>query len=344
MTTEFTQQPEEALGPAKLLLYIACVLLGVGAAYALAPTIFRSTPSDVTRIEVLLDALSSQDVAPEYIVFGNSVARDGIDTHVVSAALPGEPVGFNFGSGGQSLAESSLFYQELPDSVETVIQLVHPDNMATADMVNQQKFNAFFMYGFRAEEATKERLRAIHGARADILDASAFQHTFHSRWALRQILDSSLRRVLRTDMELDREVYELYFPNALETPMSPDRIGTYLEGVYGNQKLPFVAQPRQVAQLRALVAAARDGGRNIFLFAPPLNPLYLPYRSDGYKEDARAFLSTFAAEEGVELIDLTDALPARQFVDALHPSAEGAREVSRMLGEQLRDMLDERRR
>ena len=111
--TDNTQPELPPLGAAKLGLFIAAILLGVASAFLLAAPVFRSTPTDLTRVQVLLNALNDEQAEPGFIIFGNSVARDGLDTRVISAALPGEPIGYNFGSPGQSMAESNLYYNTL---------------------------------------------------------------------------------------------------------------------------------------------------------------------------------------------------------------------------------------
>ena len=65
---------------------------------------FRNTPTDISRIGVLLEALRDAPEQPEVLVFGNSIVMSGIDAAQLGAELPDHPRAWNFASTGQSHA------------------------------------------------------------------------------------------------------------------------------------------------------------------------------------------------------------------------------------------------
>ncbi len=122
------------------LAFAAAVMLGAALAWLVSPTLFRALPTDLTRTRVLLDALGDpQAGAPRIVSFGSSVGMAALDMQTIAAQLPGEPLSWNLSSTGQALAESYLYYQELPDSVSTVIQMVNLRGLKNAEVLNEQK-------------------------------------------------------------------------------------------------------------------------------------------------------------------------------------------------------------
>lgn len=333
MIEENDQEELPSLGIDKLSLFLGALLLGIIIAIVFAPTIFRVIPSDLTRIQVLLDALSATDTEPEFIVFGNSVAQDGLDTRVVSQYLPNTPVGYNFGSPGQSLAESYLYYQDLPALTIRVIQFLSPGVLAAPDMLHDQKYTAFYMYGYRPSENTINKLQTIHGDSASMLDKSYLDLVFDSRWAIRQLVDTNIRNLLRGDLDLDQATYDIYFPSTMSEPISEDKLVRHLSKTYGPGHKQFHYSERQVNQLTAMVNAAKSANRNFTLVLAPINPRAHAYLNEDYLTQARSFFKTFARNQNIQLVNAMDLLSANLFADGLHPTIEGAEVLSQFVGQ-----------
>ena len=90
------------------LLVLVPVLLAVLIANLLTPFIYRNVSSDFGRTQLILKALDSQP-APDIVLLGNSILMSGIDAKHMSNSLNNELV-YNFGSNGQTLKESFLYY------------------------------------------------------------------------------------------------------------------------------------------------------------------------------------------------------------------------------------------
>jgi len=109
-------------GTRRFLVLTFAVGVGILLAHFCMPTLFRALPTDMSRTAVILDALDESPLHPEVCVLGNSIVMNGVDTRQLSEALPGRPEAWNLSSSGQSLFESFLLYQELPESVMQVVQ------------------------------------------------------------------------------------------------------------------------------------------------------------------------------------------------------------------------------
>lgn len=334
------EQEFPKLSPARLSLFIGAILAGVAVAILIAPLLFRIVPSDLTRIQVLLDALRSDEYAPEFIVLGSSVARDGLDARIISEELPGQPPGFNFGSPGQGMTEALMLAQEMPESVNTVVQVLGSMALKGVTMIDENKYNAYYMYGLRLNENVAHRLRTIYGEKAAILDDGYLDHAFRSRWAVRQLLDTTMRRLLREDLNLDRSTYDLYFPSSMGAPVSEQQLVIQLRNAYGRRETPFTASKQHMAQLAELAKRTKQAGRRFVLVLAPINPRALPLLTEDFTDTANQFFSEFAATHDFLLIDAQSALSADLFVDALHPSVEGADRFSRLIGETLARELE----
>ncbi len=77
---KLTQPRDDSSLPlVRLLMLVTSLLAGVATALAVMPIVFRNTPTDISRIGVLLDALRDSDESPEVMVFGNSIVMSEID-------------------------------------------------------------------------------------------------------------------------------------------------------------------------------------------------------------------------------------------------------------------------
>ena len=114
----------------RALMLLSAVIIGLGFGSLGVPAL-RKIPNDLQRTSVILRALKSR--RPAVVVFGDSVIMNGVDAAIISAQLPGSPQVLNLSSTGQTLAESYLYYQELPRSVQTVVQAVRVPYLFSPD-------------------------------------------------------------------------------------------------------------------------------------------------------------------------------------------------------------------
>jgi hypothetical protein len=145
---------------------IASILLGTFIAWLIAPFVFTHLPNDRRQIRTVVQLLKRQ---PNVAVAGNSVA--------MRLAFP------NLATPGQSITESVMIASELHG---TMILVVTPWQLATSSTLNNQGWNAWWMYGLRPSAET----RALVGmpVMSDAIER------FRSRWIVRAAFESAFAR------------------------------------------------------------------------------------------------------------------------------------------------------
>ena len=319
---------------------LAAVVVGAGLALATTETVFRMVQTDISRIGVVLDALQDEDNLPDIAVFGNSITMNSLDGRIVSAELPGNPTVMNFATTGQSLIEAYLLYQDIPAGIDTVVQFVNPVTISAAANFEKQKYNAFYMFGFRPDETTYENLVDIIGEPAQTeLDKSGLVQRFESRWVAKQAADRLARSTMRTDLDLQRSFKDLYYPASGADRLPPASFERAIRLLYANEKnlgRKFRRADRQDQLLRLLAKRAQDKGIRFIIVLSPIHPDAYKYRDPDFYSDARAYFAQLSSETGAAIIDAIDTVPGEYFADAGHPMDEGAALVSSFVAEQLR--------
>jgi hypothetical protein len=335
--TDTTANPQAKLRPLQLTVLVAALLAGILAAQLFAPGVYRASPTDLNRNGYLLDVLSSAEHRPAQVVLGNSVTMQGVDTRILTENLIGEPLVYNLATTGQGLTEANIFFSALPPSVETVIHVFYVYQLQIVTAINEQKYNALFMYGYRMPEPLKQELIRIYAFETEeTLNRSMMQQAFDSRWAPRQAIDTLVRDALRTDLELDTIRTELYFPSPKSERLPPEKMQKVLIDTFGSQDQPsFLTYYQPKEHLDSFIKQVKDSGRNYVMVIAPLNPAAAAYVAPNRNEVATEVLTEITQANDVLLINAMDLLTEQDFADALHPTVEGAGILSRYIAEQL---------
>ncbi len=327
--------------PLRLVLLILSLLAGVVTALTLMPKMFRVIPTDISRIGVLLEAMRDPGERPKIVVFGNSVVMSGIDAAQLTAELPRHPLAWNLASTGQTLVESSLLTQEIPASTRVVVYTTPLRPRSPEVALHSQKNNAFWMYGFRANAETRATLSQIYGTPVEnLLNRSRFSQIFQARWALRQLLDTQLRILLRRDLTLANAETDLFHPQRYAVPISQDLLERFLE-----KKLTALAgSPAGVPEedrelVRTLAQLGAREGRHTVLLIPPVHPALLAEHADSFARGADAFERAVADSPGTVVVDASRILGASDFIDTHHPTNEGAVLLTRRLSRHIAEAL-----
>ncbi|HEX8433158.1 MAG TPA: hypothetical protein VF625_17855, partial [Longimicrobium sp.] len=277
----FRRPPRDIHAAIKPLLGILFILMGAGAGVLSIPWLIHVIPHDAARTGAVLDALEG-DAGAEMVVFGTSVAMRAIDTRLLGTEIARgsgggrAPVIHNFGAEGQQLAEAGLMYQDLPESVHTVIQLVNPgQDLGSRQHLWPGKYTALYMYGYRPDPVTRAAMIRVYGEPMRALFArSALSHNAEARWVVRTGLDVLAHRALRRN-DLDFRKYEndLYFPSIYTTRIPPAEMEAALVATRASSIATLAKRttPESVAmmiELCGLVARTRPTRRLVFLLEP----------------------------------------------------------------------------
>jgi hypothetical protein len=333
-------KPQTFTGMACLWL-AAAVAVGVGLAVAASSWVFEVAPNDLRRTKVLLDALSDESNKPQFVVMGNSVVMSGIDTDHMGELLALDEPGYNLATTGQNPVDSFLYYQNLPDSVELIVQFSTARFAVGRDAIETQKYNAMYMYGYRPDERTKAYLEEVFDDRVeDIFAMSGLEHRFLSRWAIKQAADNWVRQLARADLSFEASTYDLYSPNNGARRLSDDLMERALLRSYprdisvdmsfgyrpNREKIDFYSQAGRLAA---------DRNIDFVLAISPLHPKVHELYGEAWFADMRAFFAEAGKVGDFPVIDATDAIADEYFVDALHLSEAGAVVLSKFIAAEI---------
>lgn len=337
-----TDEPEQnGTDGRRFALLAAAVVAGAALAWGLAPRLFNTFPTDMVRTSVLLDAMRDADTRAPVVVFGNSVAMNAVDGRQLSRLLPGNPVVLNLASTGQTPFESYLYYQELPADTRVVVQIINPEVVASDSELHPTKYNGFYMFGYRPDERTRERMSSILGEEmSELFAKSDFTQRFESRWTVHQVAEFYLRQIVREDIDNDRATYDLRYP-ASGADRLPDRLfARALQRRYEGQSSVLNINPENEAFLAEMGDRVRDQGRDYVLVAMPMHPGRTEYRNRDFYTELIEYLRAFADEHDIVFIDGMDTLRDEHFSDALHPDETGAELFTAWLGGRLTQLRD----
>jgi len=314
------------------------LLLGAGTALAAMPALFRLAPTDLSRLDGLLAVERSGEPQAAILVLGNSIAMCGVDGHQLTNDLSGAPVALNFASPGQTLVDSYLLLQDVPRSVDTLVLVMPAEGLAGSESLSLQAYIAFYMFGFRPDAETRRTLDSLFGRSVqDVLDASDLELRFRARWALRELVDSAARRLLRKDLALERATSDLYFPQPYTERLAPEKMRRAVEqqiAMSGRLRGDF--DPAKAKLLGQIAERATAGGRRLLLVLPPVNPAVRAGR-EALPEPVAATLAHLRESPRVAMLDLRRLLGEADFIDAVHPTGEGAERITAAVAEALRN-------
>lgn len=303
-------------------------------------------PNDLSRIRVILNALHDSQRPPDYVLFGDSVAMNGVDARVLRAAIPGNPHVVNASSSNQGLAESFLYYQEVPPSVRTIIQMIRvptffTDSPNSSGAVRTQSFsrnvfNAFYVYGYRCQERTQAVLRSAFAPElAEWCSESWAGQVFRSRWIARQWVDTSLRSLLRPDLDTARGLSDLYYPSPYTRRLDPWKFDLQLRRYLSKLSSAITLSPGQLAALLAARAEATRGHHRFVIVMAPIHPAVQAYLGPDFFRQLESSIEDGKFGPTADVIDCTRVGDAADYFDEQHPGPEGALKLSTCIAEAL---------
>ena len=331
------RSPAEAVRFSSVLL-VVWVLVGTVLGVGLTRWTKR-LPNDLERTGTILRALRDPGAHPGVVFFGDSVIMSGIDARIVQTQAHTSAPVWNLASTGQTLAESILYYQELPASVSTVVQAVRlPRLVAERDLppLNAHVGNTFNINGYRPDQDTQRLLTDAFGEPLlKPLLAGPFGAAFESRWLIRQFIDTSLRKVVRTDLDAERGLRDFSYPQAFTRPLEPEKLRGQIEQNRALEACGACAfRDDYVEAIRALHMACEREGRRLIILISPVHPA-LRDMYTGLYPLLREAIETGTFGRSVDVADGTRLLLTDEFFDFQHPTPQGAKRLSHLAAQRL---------
>ena len=304
------------------------MILGVIVACVGMPILVPRLPTDMARTSFILQSLKEPSPAPSICVFGSSVVMAGVDARRISESLPGEPVVWNLSSGGQALYEGFLFHQEVPPSVKVIVQCLNASHFEREPQVPRNKYNAFYMYGYRPDVSTREATKRY--ASRDVrqcMGQSDMQHRFEARWMVRSALDAAIRRMMRPDLDIRRMERDLVFPGPWNNnrKVPPKVLQRSLRIHCKPRPDPgFHVESRTTNFLLFANDTCRARGIRLLLVITPLRSEFREQFDESYRRQLDTYLNDLREQHDLLVIDCYNLVEDDLYVDHCHFNQTGA--------------------
>jgi hypothetical protein len=270
-------------------------------------------------------------------VAGSSMAgRDLIPRIVAEDLRDGEPAhNVALGGGGQTTLQERWLLEE-------VVPRTHPDSIVWG--VSSLDFNASRRAAtidrYDAARATRTGFfGAADRALAEVSALARFRNTLRDPYAMTQVLSGEVNRRTLADRPPARAITFDY----VRPPLSPQRLARMrrTEAAFARdvQLRAFRVGREEVAAFRRTLRGLRRDDVSPAVVLMPVTQEYIDAHPRGERDFDRwkRIVTRVAREEGVLLLDDTNAVPEAGFRDLEHLDVPAARDYSASVNARLRD-------
>ena len=317
----------------KIIVQVILVIsAGLLAALLATPYLYRALPSDFERTALIINTLNNPSGDPEVILFGNSILMSGIDALTLRDNLAGEPLTFNLSSTGQQLTESILYYEMLPPNVTTVVQFIRAEQTSRPpDSLSDIIAGNLRMYGYEPGPSTKALMPA---KMLSYFDASWWKANFDARVIVPNSINRSMRSLLRKDLDLAGVAEELYFPNVYESKLNEQEYAKLVARYNPTNALnTFTPDKATLSLLKKAASSLSERNIRFVVVIYPINPRLNNF-TNAYRNGIGQFVKS-DVKGSLDIIDLSGAVRAADFIDHWHISRDGAVKLSKKLATKL---------
>jgi len=308
-----------------ILLYLSVVAGIIVIMISLQPLMIQKLPNDFSRHKVIIDALKDEKNQPEIIFFGNSLSMFGINTKIISDELPGKPVVYNLSSVGQSIFEGAYFISSVPPKTKQVFQCVDYSIFTISrNYLQDGKAMSMILNGYKIDSLTKNLLIYPH----PYFDQNKWVVAYEARSNLRSSLHKYLRKYLDFE-KFDTNFHDLYFPHIYLDERHPKYPNISDNKSYDS--LPVSDTLISLANRIHTLLTQRNIQYHIVL---------MPVNTEIYNLNdsiCKAYFSELKKRlPGIDIIDLSSALKPELFYDAIHANKKGARQLSLLIADRIK--------
>ena len=281
-------------------------------------------------------AARQQQVDGRVFLFGGSSAREAISSNeeasVALSAIVQTPIEFvNFGTRNQTLAESVVLIENLPDATQSVVVFALQPMFLADEM--QDVFDAYNGIRYPLESDALAQLLVAHEQQLPALSPAQVVR-YRPRIA----------NFLRSRIRLGFNFSSIPYANRLYAGLGSlplDALRIQLVGVARHMQTFDSNTALNLDVLRAGVRLARAKGYQVVLAGLPRNPIADRSLLARYLPHYLAEIRRLADDEGVEFVDFHPrlALPSRAFFDHVHILDETRPKLERALFDVVVDQL-----
>jgi hypothetical protein len=301
-------------------IYAAVTAILLSIFILIQPLLTQNLPSDYSRHKLIIDALKNPDIQPDIIFLGDSRSMFGINAKVISAQLPGNPLIYNLSSVGQWLFEGCYFISSVSAKTKHVYHCMAYSTFNTKNIgIGNDKAISMILNGYKLDDATRSILLNTN----PVFDQNSFVVAFEARTSLKSSLHSYLRFFLDEERFADN-FHDLYFPHTFTSTRNK---------VYRHSPYKYNIDSLQVTNTSTSIV------NRVFNYLKTKNIQYhivlMPLNPDLIILDdslSNSYINRLKIKiPGIEIINLSKALNANDFYDAIHPNKNGANKLSLLL-------------
>ena len=316
------------------LIVIFC--LGSFFASVIAIYWFPTIPSDFSRSKRLLTFVEKELPQNSTLVFGNSIGMDGFDGKLFSY-LSCVKNTYNLCSPGQNQLESLLLISSLNKSPKYVVHFFNSFELANQDYLSGNILNNYILAGYQPSHFVKETfLITANATNFQKTKQTKFQTAFYNRWLLTNYINVNFRNLLRNDLKLEKLTIELYYPRNYTTRLNDQQLQALIKQNNPTKalyNLKIDAIKREI--IKRTAAYLKEKKTRYRVVFTPLNPELSNFKT-GYHASIDSFCN-HSKIANVRFVNFSHLLTKDQFVDHLHPSENGAIQITSDLAKKLNE-------
>ena len=236
---------------------------------------------------------------------------------------------YNFGSNGQTLKESFLYYPKIQKSTKRILQFIRIEDFEDSlKDLEEPVLRNFALYGY---SYNPEAETLLGNNELNYLTNTRLKINFDARIITTNVINRSFRRVFRKDLNLEDAENDLFFPNVYSQRVDAETYAFDIKKFNPSKPLTQFTINENIVHL--LIRARqyfRQKNMEYTIVLYPINPDLYNYTNE-YKKDALKKIE----QAGLPIINCINMLDGTDFVDYWHISRPGAHKLTDRLVDQL---------
>ena len=295
------------------------------------PFLYKKMPSDFNRHLVVYNALTDHKVDKEIVFFGDSRCMFGVNTKKVKEQIGTDSEVINISSVGQSIYESSYYYDMVDSSTTKVVVQCMNAGFFSKDIefkLQDSKAISMFLSGYRKEDINKELLPHYHS----FFDQSEFACLLDSRVSIRTYIHNLIRPLFDKEKFDESKRMSLYFPHIYISP----KHYKYPSEKYSCKEYAYLEEPiHQYEFVKECDDFFKKKGIDFYMVIMPLNP---DLCKDSY-DKIQHVNDVLQKKYGLKTLNIASMLSPEFYYDALHANKAGAELITKEIADYLKEEL-----